>query len=232
MSSRADTSGEAHTGTEERKARHGGGLVLRRADVLMIAAFSAIGIGLWMGVRSLLRPGPLTTPMLTIFVSVLLVVLGIAFYTHARLEGFLEKRKPTVQSNSGEVSKHPVSLLQGQVRQILGGPETVIRPAFPAREFLELMEELETQRRIEPKDFLLLVQSVLIAMLLAWLSQEYNANVGMREWIALSFPAGAILLNAQFVSGLIGSIIAVTVFFIFHTIRTRRKLQQIQARFG
>lgn len=230
MSSRADIGGEADIETEEGEIRDNR-WVFRRADVLTIGAFSAVGIGLWVGVRSLLRPGPLTTPLLTLFISVLLVVLGIALYTHARLEGYLEKRRPVNRKNSVKVSKRPVSLPQAQIRQVLGGPETVVRPGFPAREFLELMEELETQRRIELKDFLLLVQSVVIAMLLTWLSQEYYANVEMREWLALNFPAGAVLLNAQLVSGLIGSIIAVTVFFIIHTIRTRRKLLQIQARF-
>ncbi len=207
----------------------------RRFEALVITAFSMMALGLGIGVQSLLVAGSFNRSLLYIFISiqliVLVILLGIAFFTQALLERY-HTWKPTAPSSRGnEPTIRPFDPPVAKVQQTVSETHLAVGPAFPAKEFLEVMQELERQTHVDPKDVLALAQSVVIAGLLAWLSLEYQANLNMQVWLTQNFFPGTILLDGRFISGLIGSVMAATIFFILRAMSRRRSLRELQERF-
>ena len=72
-------------------------------------------------------------------------------------------------------------------------------------------KQLSHRQRTE---ILLVSQTVIISLLIYWMSLEAQSNSFLKAWLSQNFPLGLMLLNGWFVAATIGELALVTVFWI------------------
>ncbi len=82
-------------------------------------------------------------------------------------------------------------------------------------------------RHITPSVFI--GQSLIILVLLAWLSTEYQSNLYMQNWVRSSFPALRVLLDPYFVALLTGIFVGgILIYFLQKRSREQRILEYLR----
>ena len=83
--------------------------------------------------------------------------------------------------------------------------------------------------RKQQTEVLLLIQTAVLTLLLYWVYLESRTNAYFRAWLTQNFPIGLILLNPWIVTGAIGELLLVTIYWIMQ-LEAEEERRKSQAR--
>lgn len=143
---------------------------------------------------------------LYLFVGTQIILLGVVFYMYSLFES--QKIEP------------------GRVERVIDAYIRKLPAEDPRRQDLPRWKDTRW-RHLTPGLFA--VQSSVILLLLAWLSNEYQSNVYMQSWVQGRFQILSIILDPYFVAVLAGVLLgALLIHFLMRRSREERLLEYLR----